>query len=642
VDLSRLLQMLPQKRGGQSGLHSNSLSRALKQLFGQSSRTRRNAGVQTLDRPESLEVRQVLSAVAVVAHSAPLFSFEESTVGDSFGWQDRGLSHNQASLIHTDAVSPKLVPDHSVIQLVREQLSKSLAPWPSDSLSGLEMSSSEAITGASVTGDSSRVQPEGVDLNDGLLISGLEDSGLEFSEAEMVGDRMWDPSWLENSEQLNVRFVIEFTAGPQEVFVETISSTNLQIVVSGLAGTVYESSGVEFTAQVLYENAVEVLQRVQPSRPVQILFPVSSISGRDRLPTIPDASVDRKGPTFRDSEASPSVADNQTSPDIQGPLSGSLVPDGTSKVISDESSIDSSLIDQVFAVSDLVLDASILVTSGVSKFQQTPAWPQADSQSALLLQLEEMQARAAEIRQEPESVASTLVISNSQGGLVRLARRGLSWLRSGRFPVSLVSDAVVSEFLAGVAAELKVQPKTELTSSNVPVQSVEWLSWLLRTSSATNQQLGVGTENSVHRGELTPGPTPSFGDQGGYSRDVRAGYSPQAQIRKYREQHRHASGLNGAISVALSEHESSTVPQSTSIPRELKYVANPRGPPVYGRDADVPLLEVDAPADLLERLRYSIAPRGPSLATVETQSPDFTFSSGPRMSPEKVSTELAL
>jgi hypothetical protein len=372
------------------------------------------------------------------------------------------------------------------------------------------------------------------------------------------------------------------------------------------------------------------------------MFPLSAVSGPDRLPTIPDASVDDRRPTFRDSDASPSVADNQTSPGIQGPLSGSLVPDGTLKVISDESSIDSSLIDQVFAVSDLVLDASILVTSGVSKFQQTLAWPQADSQSALLLQHEEMQARAAEIRQEPESVASTLVASNSQGGLLRLARRGLSWLRSGRFPVSLVSDAVVSEFLAGVAAELKVQPKTELDSSNVPVQSVEWLSWLLRTSSATNQQPGVGTESRVHRGELTPGPTPSFGDQGGYSRDVRAGYSPQAQIRKYREQHRHASGLNGAISVALSEYESSTVPQSTSIPRELKYVANPRGPPVYGRDADVPLLDVDAPADLLERLRYSIAPRGPSLAIVETQSPDFTFSSGPRMSPEKVSTELAL
>jgi hypothetical protein len=123
---------------------------------------------------------------------------------------------------------------------------------------------------------------------------------------------------------------------------------------------------------------------------------------------------------------------------------------------------------------------------------------------------------------------------------------------------------------------------------------------------------------------------------------MRGAWNAQAQIRKYREQHRHASGLNGAICIALYEHDSSSIPQSTSIPRELKYVANPRGPPVYGRDADVPLLEVDAPADLLERLRYSIAPRGPSLATVETQSPDFTFSSGPRMSPEKVSTELAI
>ena len=198
------------------------------------------------------------------------------------------------------------------------------------------------------------------------------------------------------------------------------------------------------------------------------------------------------------------------------------------------------------------------------------------------------------------------------------------------------------EFLTRVAAELSADSNAESSSETPAVEGVEWLSWLLRNSSESSSSSRLGAENGTNRSELIPDPVPVLSSAAGSTRDVRGAWSAQTQSRKYREQHRYASGLNGAACIALYEHDSSRGPQSTSIPRELKYVANPRGPPVYGRDADVPLLEVDAPAVLLERLRYSIAPRGPSLATVETQSPDFTFSSGPSMSPKNVSTDLAI
>ena len=632
MNLSRLLQMLQEERGGQSGLRPVSLLRALKQMISQGSRTRRNSGVQALDRPESLEVRQVLSAVSPVDDSASLIAVEESFIGDSS--ENKGLvAADQAdSLLPTKAVPFSLLPDGHVVQMVREQLSKSL----SQSNLNPEMSIPEWIVQISDKSSTNRGQPGDAVLSDNALIT-----GIEVSAPEMISTGMSDPFFSTPSDQLNLSFVIEYSDGPQEVTVENISSTSLQIKVSGLAGTIYEASGAEYTAQVLYQNAMEVLQRVQPTRPVQILFPSNTLGGRDRIPTFPGTSIGDRLHTIPGTGLSPGVS--ETGADVQGPLSNSLGQDSGAKVSSDDTSIDSSLIDEVFSVSDLALETSILVKSGISRLQQNLAWPQADSSPTILRQHEEISVRSVELRYEQESVPSGTVASSAQGGLVRLVRRGLSWLRPGRLPAaSLVSGSVASEFIAGVAAELATRPETKPISPNSPDEGVEWLSWLLRHSSEANQKIGTGTDNSINHGELTPGQVPVFSDSFGSSRDMRGAYSPQAQIRKYREQHRHAGGLNGAICIALYEHDSSRVPRSTSIPGELRYVANPRGPPVYGRDADVPLLEVDAPADLLERLRYSIAPRGPSLATVETQSPDFTFSSGPSMSPEKVSTELAI
>ena len=634
MDLSRLLQMLRQERGGQSGLRPISLLRALKQMISHGSRTRRNSGVQALDRPESLEVRQVLSAVSPLDDSAPLIAVEESFIGDSSENQGLVAADQADGLLPINDVPSSLLPDGHVVQMVREQLSKSL----SQSHLNPEMSIPEGIVQISDKSSTNRGQPGNAVLSDNALIN-----CIEVSTPEMISSGMSDPFFSTASDQLNLSIVIEYSAGPQEVTVENISSTSLQIKVSGLAGTIYEASGAEYTVQVLYQNAMEVLQRVQPTRPVQILFPSSTLGGEDLIPTIPGTSINDRLRPVPSTGPSPAVLESGAGTDAQGPLSNWLGQDSGAKVSSDETSIDSSLIDEVFSVSDLALETSILVKSGISGLQQNLAWPQADSSPTILHQHEEISVRSVELQHEQKSVPSGTVASSAQGGLVRLVRRGLSWLRSGRLPAaSLVSGSVASEFIVGVVAELAARPETKHLSPDSPGEGVEWLSWLLRHSPEANRKIGTGTDNSINPGKLTPGQVPVFSDSFGSSRDVRGAYSPQAQIRKYREQHRHAGGLNGAICIALYEHDSSRVPRSTSMPGELKYIANPRGPPVYGRDADVPLLEVDAPADLLERLRYSIAPRGPSLATVETQSPDFTFSSGPRMSPEKVSTELAI
>jgi hypothetical protein len=375
---------------------------------------------------------------------------------------------------------------------------------------------------------------------------------------------------------------------------------------------------------------------------VQILFPATSLDIRERIPVHPEASSTDRLHTGSAARPSSSVAGTQSGPDSAESHPDSLHDAVDSKSTADSTPDDPSLIDQVFAISELALDTSILLKSGVSGVQQNLAWTQTDSSSSILQQQREISAATAELKHESETAPSPIT-NASQSGLAKLVRRGLSWLRPGRLPsASLVNEAVVLEFITRFAANVTADSDTAVSSQNSVSEGVEWLSWLLRSSSEASSSSYGGSANGVHRSELVPDAVPVFTNAVEPSRDVRGAWSTQAQIRKYREQHRHASGLNGAICIALYEHDSSSMPQSTSIPRELKYVANPRGPPVYGRDADVPLLEVDAPADLLERLRYSIAPRGPSLATVETQSPDFTFSSGPRMSPEKVSTELAI
>lgn len=114
----------------------------------------------------------------------------------------------------------------------------------------------------------------------------------------------------------------------------------------------------------------------------------------------------------------------------------------------------------------------------------------------------------------------------------------------------------------------------------------------------------------------------------------------QTFSRKLRENHRQCVVRERVDSVAPDQFEPPHLLEVGSFPRQLKFFVDPRGPPIYGRDADVPFAETNAPADLLERLRYSIAPRGPSLVAVEMQSPEFLSFSGPRMSLKELRFEL--
>lgn len=633
MDLSHLLQKLRQERKGHAGLQPRSLLRALKQMIAIRSRTRRNNGVQALDRPESLEVRQVLSAVSPVDYSAPLVESEQTFVDGSILGPGLVSIDPKSIFFPTDAVQQDLVPDGFVLQMVRDQLSKSLSP-------------TNLMPEMSIEGEIARI-PNSASINRGpfddlVLSDSAVSGGNEVAASENIDTELSEPIFNAASDQLNLSILIEYSDGPQEVTVETISSTNLQIRVSGLAGTIYESSGTEFTTDVLYWNAMAVLQRVQPNRPVQILFPATSLDGRERIPTIPEASINDRLHTDSNTESSSPVAETPSGSNASKELPDLLVPGANSQATARADSDEASLIDQVFAVSELTLDNSILVSLGVTRIQQTLSWSQSDSGSSILQQ-QEISAAAGKLKHELESAPDPITTMVSHSGLAKLVRRGLSWLRPGRLPGAvLVSNTVISEFFARFGIDSNADSNTDAGTQNPVAEGVEWLSWLLRSSSEPGSVIRSGPENGIHHSEFVPDAVPVFSNAVEPSRDMRGVWNTQPQIRKYREQHRHAGGINGAICIAITEHDSSRVPQSTSVPRELKYVANPRGPPVYGRDADVPLLEVDAPADLLERLRYSIAPRGPSLATVETQSPDFTFSSGPRMSPEKVSTELAI
>jgi len=107
-------------------------------------------------------------------------------------------------------------------------------------------------------------------------------------------------------------------------------------------------------------------------------------------------------------------------------------------------------------------------------------------------------------------------------------------------------------------------------------------------------------------------------------------------IRRIREDHRLTETTDGLESRPGNPGPGPELTFDELMPVEVRYSLNPRGPPEYGRDADVPLAESNAPADQLERLKYSIAPRGPSLVIASVQSPGFLFSSGPRMSPEQI------
>ncbi len=105
--------------------------------------------------------------------------------------------------------------------------------------------------------------------------------------------------------------------------------------------------------------------------------------------------------------------------------------------------------------------------------------------------------------------------------------------------------------------------------------------------------------------------------------------------RQLREGHRQYSDI-AVVSTDIVQHDDTPDrAASEDIPRQLKHVVLPRGPPRKQPDTVLRIMDSDAEAHVLQRLRYSIAPRGPSTVTVEMQSPEECSFSGPRVNSEE-------
>jgi hypothetical protein len=120
---------------------------------------------------------------------------------------------------------------------------------------------------------------------------------------------------------------------------------------------------------------------------------------------------------------------------------------------------------------------------------------------------------------------------------------------------------------------------------------------------------------------------------------ARSTRSGSATVRQYQDEDRIAAHGSVADCAERPEFFPGPVQRDDGYPRELKYVLNPRAPPHRARDPEVRVVVESAPALLLMRLRYSIAPRGPSLETAPAQSPECLSFSGPRVSPEGCATQ---
>ncbi len=91
----------------------------------------------------------------------------------------------------------------------------------------------------------------------------------------------------------------------------------------------------------------------------------------------------------------------------------------------------------------------------------------------------------------------------------------------------------------------------------------------------------------------------------------------QLQVKQLRDGHRlyFHPDVHSADLVQLDS--SAHLPADEDIPRALKYAALPRGPPQRQPETVLRIMDSDAAAHVLQRLRYSIAPRGAEDVTVQ-------------------------
>ncbi len=338
-----------------------------------------------------------------------------------------------------------------------------------------------------------------------------------------------------------------------------------------------------------------------------------------------------------------------TSPEFQGPLTGpdqavkasDFTTSGLESSNDPESTIDEPnlwpvLIDQLFDGSGLfdrmsgVADRRPTSKSAGSRlFANSEPAP---STRIINPQHERSLASPAQ-RSEALSFAETETLWWQRSAAMRLLTRGWEWLR----PTSgLQAETGFPRTLATRNAIPALSPGHGEQSSGESVGEK-----LVDGKASTRETVGQGMLNKAWQTDeesrlfaVLSEAAPLFSaTTSPPCTELSAGASP-AVVRRMRDGNRQGFGGEVLESIVRSNDEPPDRIETDSYPRELKYVVNPRAPPSGSRDPELRVVVEEASADLLRRLRYSIAPRGPSLVTVEMQSPEFQSFSGPRVSSE--------
>ena len=328
--------------------------------------------------------------------------------------------------------------------------------------------------------------------------------------------------------------------------------------------------------------------------------------------------------------------------------SSNAVPTTPSTVAGITSALDDSLtsvIDEVFHDSGKILDSS----------SPSSAIVESDSSAVLLVP-----ERLTPSSNNPNPVIAVPVSQNAAGNLPETASGFVIAVAENSAPVSISSTSSQSSgwnwwiWLPSVFADRTLRTATVASrqSLTVPVavgRSVDrpssvsvggdadhgWLAEISWFSTAYNSSTSWIASSPV-AAETLPVAVPLVNDGVNLQRSLQnLTITAQTKARSFHEGQRQNSTSTKLIEVSHQHDSLPDLIDSEDVPRALKYVILPRGPPRKQPDTVLRIMDSDAEAHVLQRLRYSIAPRGPSTVTVKMQSPEKRSFSGPRVSPEE-------
>jgi hypothetical protein len=134
---------------------------------------------------------------------------------------------------------------------------------------------------------------------------------------------------------------------------------------------------------------------------------------------------------------------------------------------------------------------------------------------------------------------------------------------------------------------------------------------------------------AYHHGALNPGRTGASVPSESRSLTEESATANRKQKLGDRQPQSLRKGLEASVELAS---ELPPIPDSGAGPRILRYSINARAPPNHPQTPTLIQLNRDVRAEQLERLRHSIAPRGPSLVSAETLHQVSSSVSGPKLS----------